>query len=62
MIFQFNKIKVLSKSYKTKHENKFQKYEKPEPNICAKKISKNLLYKKSILKFRIKAKESNCWT
>ena len=29
---KFNKIKEISKKYKTKHQDKFHKYEKPKPN------------------------------
>ena len=34
---RFNKVKEISKSYKTKRQEKFQKYEKPKPNIYNKK-------------------------
>ena len=35
--FEFNKIKEISKSYKTKHQDKSCKYEKPKPNKYSEK-------------------------
>ena len=34
---KFDRIKRISKIHKTKHQNKFHKYDKPKPNNFAKK-------------------------
>ena len=37
MAFKFDKTKEPPKSYRTKHQDKHHKYERPKPNKCTKK-------------------------
>ena len=58
----FKKIQDLSKSYKTKHEEKFHKDKKPKPKIDTKKDFHKDPSKKAILKHRTKGVELDRWT